>query len=372
MADYDFDFIADLQFRAILKRDFDELQKCIDNNLSKSALILSGSIIETILVEYFTHYLPKGKTIAQILKMDLDNLIIEAHSIKLISNNSKDLCAVVKNYRNLIHPGREIRKNEDFDSETANVSFNLVKIILKELRKNYIQKYGYRAEDIFNKLTLDPSSDAIYEKLLEKINNNEKVKLVRLIIDHILDQDVIRLSVRFAIYLNSLKHKIGDENLEKFCRELHTEVEQGKEKKILMLFFLFGDNLNLLKKDEKDLILEYVYQLSFGAVSYYHHSRLENYYFQKACGFLGLYINEETLRDQFFTLVCRTVTVHNMFNQSKPTNTDFRFLRIYNALILPLDKGQKAKCVEIIKDRIEDEIFEKFFIDLKNYDDFPF
>lgn len=47
-----FDFISDDNFRNILQRDFEELNKCIEIKASKSVLILSGSIIEAILTDY--------------------------------------------------------------------------------------------------------------------------------------------------------------------------------------------------------------------------------------------------------------------------------------------------------------------------------
>ncbi|MBK8702805.1 MAG: hypothetical protein IPN33_03765 [Saprospiraceae bacterium] len=105
-----FDFIADQKFRNILARDFKELEQCIENKTSKSVLILSGSIIRATLLEFFIHNPPSGKTKDQILKMGLSDLINEAESFGLISSRSKELSTVVRNYRNLIHAGLEIRK----------------------------------------------------------------------------------------------------------------------------------------------------------------------------------------------------------------------------------------------------------------------
>ena len=64
-----FDFIADQKFRNLLNRDFQELKDCVTNGLSKSVLVLSGSVIETVLLEFFTHNIPAGKTDLQVFKM---------------------------------------------------------------------------------------------------------------------------------------------------------------------------------------------------------------------------------------------------------------------------------------------------------------
>lgn len=64
----EFNFVADQQYRTLLIRDFVELKNCVDNQATKSVLILSGSIIETLLLEFFTHNLPSGITKVQLLK----------------------------------------------------------------------------------------------------------------------------------------------------------------------------------------------------------------------------------------------------------------------------------------------------------------
>ena len=132
-----FDFVSDDKFRSILERDFAELQVCLNNNAVKSVLVLSGSIIEAILLEYFINNIPTNMNKNQVLKLTFANLINEAHTEGLISSISKDLSSVIRNYRNLIHPGKEVRTQETYDYETGAVSLHLVKIILKEIKENY-------------------------------------------------------------------------------------------------------------------------------------------------------------------------------------------------------------------------------------------
>ena len=174
-----FDFIADPKFRALLERDFEELEKCVEAKASKSVLILSGSIIEALLIEFFTHNPPGSKTKTQVLKMALNELIDEASNIGLIKPQSKDLSTVVRNYRNLIHPGVEVRKNEDFDFNTAVVAYHLVKMIVNETKESYLQKYGYKGIDIYNKILSDSSicinSVKVDSKKRSKVNSQKEV-----------------------------------------------------------------------------------------------------------------------------------------------------------------------------------------------------
>lgn len=129
-----FDFISDNNFKELLTRDYLELKKCIEHKCIKSTLVLSGSIIEAILTEYFLQFPPTGKTESQIMNSTLNDLLSWAISENVISSKEKDLAGVVKDYRNLIHPGREIRKGEKFSEETANISVSVLKIIVESVK----------------------------------------------------------------------------------------------------------------------------------------------------------------------------------------------------------------------------------------------
>lgn len=107
-----FDFISDKNFRELLIRDYQELKDCEESKATKSILILSGSIMEAVLTEYFIQFPPLGKSENQILTASLSDLITLAKEEKVISETEKNLASVVKDFRNLIHPGREIRKKQ--------------------------------------------------------------------------------------------------------------------------------------------------------------------------------------------------------------------------------------------------------------------
>lgn len=111
----DFNFISDDQLRIVVERDKKELDSCLKNQLCKSTLLLAGSIIETILVDYFLAFGKTGSTPAQILNSDLATLVSWAESDGLISSRTKEISTVIRNYRNLIHPGREYRLKERID-----------------------------------------------------------------------------------------------------------------------------------------------------------------------------------------------------------------------------------------------------------------
>ncbi len=178
-----FDFISDKNFRELLIRDYKELKICISSKSIKSVLVLSGSIIEAVLTEYFLQFPPNGKTEPQILSSTLNNLIDWAVQEGVISEKEKNLAGVVKDYRNLIHPGREIRKGEKFDLDSATISESVLNIIVDSVKSVYLEKYGYSADEVFEKLKKDWHFQSIFDKVILKLNQNERSALLEYLVD---------------------------------------------------------------------------------------------------------------------------------------------------------------------------------------------
>lgn len=359
-----FDFIADPKYKSLLIRDFNELQGCVDSKASKSVLLLSGSIIEAILLEFFTHNLPEGINKGKLLKMSLADLIVEAEKIKLISTKSKELSTVVKNYRNLIHPGREVRTNEKFDFETAIVSFSLVKIILKEIKENYITKYGFTAVDIMNKINVDSSTYSIYEKLVNKLNAFEKNKLLDLLVEQSVIEFDISVYSNLDRYIKPLKKHVGEQSILSHCKQLLREVEKGKEAIIIAKFEIFGDNLNTLNNDEKDLVLTYIYN-KVNSISAWNKT-IEESRFRNLFSFLGIYMYSSDIKERFFDLLKKIVRCHK-----NTDNTKMYYTIAYNNMLEYLNESQKEKCKQYITDSFSPEESASFFLALEE-DSLPF
>jgi len=251
-----FDFISDTRLRIILERDYTELSRCFESECYKSVLILSGSLIEAVIIEFFINKPPTGYSEKKLLSLSLGDLIDLALSVKLIDERIKSLSTVVKNYRNLIHPGRELRLNEQFDKETANVSVSLVRLILKEIKTKYVEIYGYSAKDVIQKISNDNLSIGIFEELVEKLNYNERLKLLNNLIDIELSTDFYSLE-NPKQYVDILKPFINKDDLIKHLLTLHKKVETGERWEILSLLKLFKEDLNLLEEGKRDLIIKY-------------------------------------------------------------------------------------------------------------------
>lgn len=247
-----FEFINDDNLRKILNRDYSELEILFANKASKSILVMVGSLIEAVLVDYFLNDLPDNYDDDKILQLSLSQLLDLAREKKLISQRTKELSTVIRNYRNLIHPGREIRKNESFDFETSNVAYSLLKIVVSEIKENYLKLYGYNSKDILQKIEHDQLSITIFDKLVVKLKNPERIKLFKEIIRF---AGIIENRKEYVFLLKSMVPK---EELKIQLKKLLSIVETGEKYEALYYFDLLCQDLDLLNDIEIDTIVTYI------------------------------------------------------------------------------------------------------------------
>jgi len=137
----DFSFMKDTELRMIIERDYSEIRRAYSSQCWKSVIILSGSTIEAILVDLLLIH--KTKAIAavkapnnnksDITKWDLVSLIEVSVELGLVSSGVEKLSHSVREYRNLIHPGNEVRNKLTFGSEEAKIALEVLHIVHRDL-----------------------------------------------------------------------------------------------------------------------------------------------------------------------------------------------------------------------------------------------
>jgi hypothetical protein len=134
-----FGFVTDLSLRSIIERDYSEIQRAYIGQCWKSVLILCGGTIEAILTDLLksdeanarsTKSSPKEP---DIMKWDFSQLIEVAVELKLVSSSVQKLSHSLREYRNLVHPGNELRNKLRFDSEEAKIAIEVLNIVHRDL-----------------------------------------------------------------------------------------------------------------------------------------------------------------------------------------------------------------------------------------------
>jgi hypothetical protein len=127
----DFSFVTDPRITAILDRDYKELQKLDPEVATKTVLVLSGGIIEGLL---FDALVASGKwTFDQACQNFLKDMIGPALNKGIITEDK--LTDAIRRYRNLIHPGREVKESMKFDKSDAQLARHAVDVSLREVRE---------------------------------------------------------------------------------------------------------------------------------------------------------------------------------------------------------------------------------------------
>lgn len=358
-----FDFITDDKFRIILERDYEELTQCLESKSSKSVLILSGSIVEAILTDYFLNFPPENYNKKKILGLDLYKLIELAREIELISQSTKDLSTVLKNYRNLIHPGREIRKSETFDFDTAVVAKSLLNIIVKEIRENYLNNLGYSADDLISKLQNDALSQTIFEKLLIKVHKSEKSKLFKILIDSELDNSPFSNQIENPKkYINILKSQIDREIVELQLKKIIYKIETGERWEVITYYDILHPEINYLNDEEIELILLYILnafsELAFDKDEITRFNRLNLF------SSFGTHLTSESIKLEFLKLICRIVQNYD--------NDSYEYFTAYDQLINSVSSEKKEKIKEYVLLNVNSYIHEPFYVKYDNGNFSPF
>ncbi len=177
----EFDFISDERFRKSLDCDYREMLSSLEAGAWKAVHVLAGSIVEAILVEYLSVSRTAG-TGPDPLRLDLNDAIEACKAAGVIQDSTASLCDVIRNYRNLIHPGRVIRLKQEVGADGAQIASSLVSMITREVATKRKEVYGATAEQIVKKVKSDQFSIAVLPHLLGEANEHELARLVTTLI----------------------------------------------------------------------------------------------------------------------------------------------------------------------------------------------
>lgn len=303
----EFEYISDSVFQEILRRDYNELKKCHEAGAAKSILVLCGSILEAMLSDYFCENLPPNETKATILQKTLGTLLDLAETSLIITKSDKNLATVIKDYRNIIHPGREVRKQENFDIGSAELSIKVLELILNKIENKYREKFDINADDILDNLDEDWNYSSIYGLVITKLNSNQRKKLFEefLDIEVILkenyeffksinddspDQPIYQNIQNVKDFVTQLKPLLSQETIIQKLNDLKKHVTSAEPLEALSLYNLVHEDLILLSPEDQELIGIYMIGI-YMQTCYFEDAKA--FYYDKTFSTIGKYLSSD-------------------------------------------------------------------------------
>lgn len=173
-----FDYITAQPYRSILERDFEEMQMCLQAGAWKAAMVMAGSLIEAILVEHLENLGSPGDEEA-LRKIMLNEAIKRCEALGELSETAAKLCSAVKDYRNLIHPGKVARDSlPPPDQNNAVIVTALVGKVTQEIAAKRNARAGFTAEQLLRKVECDAGAMALVPHILRDMREQEKARLL--------------------------------------------------------------------------------------------------------------------------------------------------------------------------------------------------
>jgi hypothetical protein len=125
----DFSFMNDPALRAIAQRDYGELRVAAHYQNDKSKAILSGAVIETVVLDLL---LQRSIPFTELKGLTAHGLYERAKKERLIGGRQSSAVDASRDTRNFVHPAVEYREGP-LTREQADLALSLMKAILGEL-----------------------------------------------------------------------------------------------------------------------------------------------------------------------------------------------------------------------------------------------
>ena len=142
--------IPDPNMQKILDHRWIECINCINANAPLAATVMMGGLLEALLLArinketnkpaiFKAPKAPKDKSTGKTLPLKewtLRNYIDVAHELRWISQSAKDIGQVLRDYRNYIHPYKELSHNVVIELNDASLFWEISKSISKQIIKS--------------------------------------------------------------------------------------------------------------------------------------------------------------------------------------------------------------------------------------------
>jgi len=132
-----FKFVKDVKLRIFASTAAQEACRCFDATAFNAAAVMAGSATEAVLLDLLSQQKPtlnsKLTNNEPFEKWRLDDLIKTALKLNLLGRATGNLTQIVRQHRNLIHPGRSLREKNSIGRGEAEITLGILRLVCDEL-----------------------------------------------------------------------------------------------------------------------------------------------------------------------------------------------------------------------------------------------
>lgn len=139
---------TDVEMQQLIANRWNECVACVGHNLPLAATVMMGGILEALLIArinkltdqssvFKARSAPKDKTgaVLKLREWTLSSYIDVAHELGWISDTYKDVGAILRDYRNYIHPYKEYQHKKRIAPDDSKMLWEISKTIVRQLLK---------------------------------------------------------------------------------------------------------------------------------------------------------------------------------------------------------------------------------------------
>ena len=156
-------FIEDVPFRRTLSVDIASAHRALANAEWKAATVLAGSVIEALCLWAIgrasadvavqtadrlqrTGLLGRRAIPRDVLQWHAPELIEVAFALEFLDSDAAQVARTTREYRNLIHPGREIRTGQQCTEGVAHVAIGAMQRVVECLHSRQLRNWNPRVQ----------------------------------------------------------------------------------------------------------------------------------------------------------------------------------------------------------------------------------
>lgn len=265
--------VRDPRLRRVLESDYAELQLALKSQMSKASLVLAGGIVEAVLINYLLvigyEHPPKG---IDPRSMQLGDLIAACEQEGALTAETATFCQVLREYRNLIHPGRSVRMEVLADDSRVKVAEQLVERVLGQVDERARRRPEWAAEAALDAILNGDrgDGDAAARYRLRRLSPSEAERLV---VEVLPERFALELSAEpdihedpwiefaelsracFWVGMTMVSAPAKTEAARRLMRELENDPANASE---WLVFFFSPDLLAVLDEEERRDCLGFV------------------------------------------------------------------------------------------------------------------